>query len=102
MIVGFLLHEIKQIYFDGFLDYLFSKNNLVDAFMIIFYIGSFALEIYSYMIASNRQKAIQSEAFWNGLANLNASDFEAQKRYLDTFYWLNEGIINFLSFFFLF
>ena len=43
---GFLWHEIKQCYADGFKDYLLSWNNIVDSCMNILYLSSFALKYY--------------------------------------------------------
>jgi len=45
-VIGFLWHEIKQAYNDGFQDYLLSWNNIVDSCMNILYLCSFALKYY--------------------------------------------------------
>jgi hypothetical protein len=44
--LGFIWHEIKQAYNDGFQDYLLSWNNIVDSCMSILYLSSFALKYY--------------------------------------------------------
>ena len=84
-------HEVKQIYSDGFKDYLLSINNVIDLAMMAMYVASFALKYYTILVVRHEMNRVESNEFWRVVENLNGTDVSTQKQVFETFYWLNEG-----------
>ena len=84
-------HEVKQIYSDGFKDYLMSINNVIDLSMMAMYVASFGLKYYTIFLVRHEMNRVESNEFWRVVENLNGTDVFTQKQIFETFYWLNEG-----------
>jgi hypothetical protein len=74
---------------------------MFDFIMIILYTASFALKYYTIFLVRNYKDDIGTEAFWQKVEMLNATDYSLQKDIYSAFYWLNEGMnsteISFLN-----
>ncbi|CAF0834169.1 unnamed protein product [Adineta ricciae] len=88
-IVGFLWHEIKQCYTDGFKDYLLSWNNIVDSCMNILYLSSFALKYYVFYEVTNAISILSSNGFGLRIEGVYNLTQENQNDIYRTLYWLN-------------
>lgn len=90
-IFGLFIHEIKQIFSDGFINYVHQWNNTVDSCMIALYIASFGLKYYTMFMSHFYKKRLDDPLFWEKIENLNETDFTSQNEVLKVFYWLNDG-----------
>lgn len=90
-IVGFIWHEVKQIFYYGIRDYLGSWNNMVSCLMNVLYISSFGLKYYTMHVVVVQKKKILDKKFWDMAVGLNETNIDDQKKVYDTIYWLNNG-----------
>ncbi len=88
-LIGLILNEVKQIYFNGVSLYLYSMNNIVNICMLTLYVASFALKFYTMFIVRVELNRIDDPEFWYQLSNLNSDNVASQARIYGTFYWLN-------------
>ncbi|CAF1249920.1 unnamed protein product, partial [Didymodactylos carnosus] len=88
-VIGFLWHEIKQIYIDGIKDYLLSWNNIVDSCMNILYLSSFALKYYVFIEVTYALKRLSQADFQDKVSTVFNSTPSKQMDVWYTFYWLN-------------
>lgn len=89
-LVGFIINEIKQLYFKGLVEYLFSMNNIVTVFMLVLYVVSFGLKFYTFLVVRLERRKLDDANFWHELNHLDPMDHESQAKIFGTFYWLNE------------
>ena len=90
-IISLFWHELKEFCQNGYADYFLNTSNLVDLCMLVLYICSYAIKYYSMSMVLVSKNSLNSNAFWQTVATLNSSDYDAQKMVFETFYWLNDG-----------
>jgi hypothetical protein len=88
-LIGFIKNEIKQIYNNGFQNYIFFINNYLDISFILFFLLSFSIKFYTIYLIQIHKNKILNEDFWNRIVNLNESNIKDQQHVYSTFYWLN-------------
>ena len=88
---GFLWHEIKQAYSDGFQDYLLSWNNIVDSCMNILYLSSFALKYYVIYQVNISMRKLTDGQFIQDATSICSLNQTRQWEIYHVLYWLNAG-----------
>jgi hypothetical protein len=71
----------------------------MNTLMTILYLFSYGLKYYIIFVVYSKRALIDTKEFWNKVENINPNDFNTQIEIFKTFYWLNNGILFFWSFY---
>ena len=80
--------------------YLCELDNIAKIAMILFFIISFSLKIFTIIIVNSNLKTLRDPKFWQGLEMLDSDNTTSQENILTVFYWLNAGYRYFIYYYY--